>query len=553
MKRTYVAAAGLLGLIALVLPVQQTASLLLGATSPLRPAAGQGIWLFKLMLLVHAGVVLALGRFQKAPAGEPLVGLTLRDGEAWTRVTTGAVAALVLVGAWLRLHDLGTGLWFDEIQTLISYVRRPLPEIIAVYDSQNQHMLYSVLARVMFVTFGESAWALRLPSVLFGLGSLVALYWFASMIVSRREALLATALLTFSYHHVWFSQNARGYTGLLFWTLLGSGLFLKLLAERQRGWLTAAGYGLVMALAVYTHVLAVLAVAAHALIWGVLLARRGWREKNLSVWAPLVALVLAGTMSLQLYALVLPQFLHTLLEPTMEGVATQWKDPLWMLTETVRGLARGLPGGLLAVTAAVAVCLTGVVSLARRSLATAMMMILPGLLTAALLLSMEHNLWPRFFFFSAGFAVLIAVRGVLAIGQSVRPVRGSAVAVLALSIVLLFSAATVPAAWHPKQDYVSARDYVERAKAPGDAVVTIDMSRYAYQRYVAPHFLGVESEAELDSIERSHQRIWLLYTFPTRLAAVQPAIWSRVQREYKTAAEFPGTVNGGAIVVKVRQ
>jgi hypothetical protein len=185
-------------------------------------------------------------------------------------------------------------------------------------------------------------------------------------------------------------------------------------------------------------------------------------------------------------------------------------------------------------------------------MSAALVMILPGLLTAGLLLSMEHNLWPRFFFFSAGFAVLIAVRGVLTMGQSLRAVRGHAAAVVALTVVLLFSAATVPAAWHPKQDYVSARDYVERVKQPGDAVVTIDMSRYAYQRYVAPHFLGVENEAELDSIERSHQRIWLLYTFPTRLAAVQPGIWSRVQREYTTAAEFPGTVNGGSIVVKVR-
>jgi uncharacterized membrane protein len=409
-----------------------------------------------------------------------------------------------------------------------------------------------VLARVMVVVFGESPWALRLPSVLFGVGSLAALYWFATLIVERREALLATALLTFSYHHVWFSQNARGYTGLLFWTLLGSGLFIKTLSQQPRSWTTAVAYGAVMALAAYTHVLAVLAVAAHALIWATLLLRAGWRQKNLALWVPFVGFALATTLSLQLYALVLPQFLSTLLEPTMEGMATQWKDPFWLLSETVRGLARGLPGGLLAVFAAAAVCVAGVISFGRRNLSVAMVMLVPGLLTAGLLLMLEHNLWPRFFFFSAGFAVLIAVRGMVALGQAIRPVQGRAAAMLVLCAGLLVSAAGIPAAWHPKQDFVSARDYVEREKRPGDAIVTIDMSRYAYQRYLAPHFLGVENEAELENIERSHQRIWLLYTFPTRLAVVQPGIWSRVQHEYTTAAEFPGTVNGGAIVVKVR-
>ena len=101
-------------------------------------------------------------------------------------------------------------------------------------------------------------------------------------------------------------------------------------------------------------------------------------------------------------------------------------------------------------------------------------------------------------------------------------------------------------------DYEGAREFVERTKAAGDAVVTIDMSRYAYQQYLAPKFLGVDNDAELAEVERSHPRTWLLYTFPTRLAAVQPGIWSRLQREYTTAAEFPGTVSGGTIVVKVR-
>ena len=74
--------------------------------------------------------------------------------------------------------------------------------------------------------------------VLFGLASILALYLFGRQVTSASESLLAAALLTFSYHHVWFSQNARGYTGLLFWTLLSSWLLLRALrngAARRNG------------------------------------------------------------------------------------------------------------------------------------------------------------------------------------------------------------------------------------------------------------------------------------------------------------------------------
>ncbi|HJX86909.1 MAG TPA: hypothetical protein VJ277_05035, partial [Gemmatimonadales bacterium] len=55
----------------------------------------------------------------------------------------------------------------------------------------------------------------------------------------------------------------------------------------------------------------------------------------------------------------------------------------------------------------------------------------------------------------------------------------------------------------------------------------------------------------LTAIERTHRRTWLLYTFPVRLEVVQPGIWKRLSDRYRRAAEFPGTLGGGAIVVMV--
>ena len=460
------------------------------------------------------------------------------------------LAGLLIVGLALRLHDLGIGLWFDEIQTLVDYVRLPLGQILTTYDSQNQHLLYSVLARLSVDLFGDSGWSLRLPAALMGTASLWATYRLASRLTTEREALLATLLLTFSYHHVWFSQNARGYSGLLLFSLLGTEAFLRLIGSAEAGWKTAVVYAACMALAIYTHVTAAFVVVAHAMV----LAAIWWRQARrltTPVRRALAGIFLAGTFSLQLYALVLPQFFETLLTPTMAGTETVWKDPLWLLTETLGGLARGLPGGWIALLAGMIVAGAGIWSYGRQSLTVLSLFLLPGLITMLAVLAMSHNLWPRFFFFSAGFAVMIAVRGVFTLSRVLFKNRGEVLATAGLVLVAAASALTVPRAWQPKQDYAGAAGFVEARRAPDDAIVTVDLTRYPYARYFGKSWDEVDNLAALEAAEGQHARTWVLYTFPIRLAAVQPEIWSRLESRYDTAAVFPGSVGGGAIVVLV--
>ena len=79
------------------------------------------------------------------------------------RGTAWALVALLGIGLGLRLYHLGPGLWYDEIETLVEYVRSPLGRIITDYHSTNQHPLYSVLAHFSIATLGESGAALRAP------------------------------------------------------------------------------------------------------------------------------------------------------------------------------------------------------------------------------------------------------------------------------------------------------------------------------------------------------------------------------------------------------
>src|SRR5438034_884751 len=81
---------------------------------------------------------------------------------------------------------------------------------------------FARLAHVSIAALGDQAWSLRLPATLFGVVTIPALYFLAREFAGRTEALFGCLLLTVSYHHVWFSQNARGYTLLAFLAVLST-------------------------------------------------------------------------------------------------------------------------------------------------------------------------------------------------------------------------------------------------------------------------------------------------------------------------------------------
>ena len=546
MNRLRASAAGML-VVGCLVPTGTYASVLLGSPGPHPPAVISGIWIAKAVLLLNAFLLLAAPKIEAR--GRLLPSHPRMEA---SRQQRWILAGLLVLGIVLRLHQLGLGLWYDEIETLVRYARLPVGNIVTTYDSQNQHVLYSLLSSLALGAFGESGWALRLPAALFGVLSLWAVWWLGRRVASNLEALLATALLTLSYHHVWFSQNARGYTALMFWTVLGTGYFLDLLRNERSGWSGPVLYGGCMALAVYTHVTAVLVVMAHVLVLGALwwrMRRTEGRGAVPAVWG----IVLATLFTLQLYALVLPQFLTTLLAPSPHAVETAWKDPFWLALETMRGVAGSLPGGWFALLGAFAVGAAGVVSYWKQSFATLALFTLPLLLTGLLILGLGHNLWPRFFFFGAGFGALIAIRGIFTLTAVLRLPRAHLVATVAGVLVVLGSAVTLTRAWLPKQDYLGAARFVREAQGSGDAVVVVDLTEYPYRTYLQEPWSAVEDVTTLMEIERQHARTWVLYTFPIRLAMAHPDIWSRLQETYEMKAVFPGTVGGGAIVVMVNR
>jgi hypothetical protein len=476
------------------------------------------------------------------------------------------IAALLTGATLLRVVGLDAPLWYDEIVTLTEYARLGVAEITTTYAHTNNHVLYSLLAHGSLALFGESAWSLRLPAMLFGVASVGALYAVGREVTRRREAAFAAVLMAIAYHHVWFSQNARGYTGILFFGLAATWVFLRAARGGSvRAWLL---YAALFALAMYTHLSAVFVFASHALVWPLMWWQRGagpdvaphgdpptlWRAADLR---PLLGFAAGSALILIAYApllLAVTAAFGTQSAASDAAAVGEWKSPLWTAIETVRSLGMGAAGLAAALLGAV-VAGSGLLSYARRDPFLALLMLLPAAVGLAMLLALSFNIWPRYFLVEIGFACLVLVRGCAVLGErlvgsrTAHPQAARRAGWVLCTLLVVAAALALPRNYRlPKQDYPGARDFVESERAPGDVVVTLGLASLCYARHYAPEWTVVESLAELEAARPARAATWLVYSFP-RLAVVTHAEIFAALGDFETVRIFPGTLGDGEIRV----
>lgn len=541
---------------ALTVSSDQYSLILSGGTKDL----SWGPELFRALLVFH-GVTIALygaGAFNRITrsSAEPVV-----EKSRLNAITLLTLLLLTFVALLLRLWSLNSAPWIDEVLTLVDFARLPLKEIVVTFPNQNQHMLYSIAARGAFALFGESTWALRLPAVLFGLGSIWALFFFARHVTSNRAALLACLLMAVSYHHVWFSQNARGYTGLLMTTLLATWAWLEALERDEWKWWLL--YVAAVVTGMWIHMTMAFVVAAHGILYLFFLAwpwtAGGEGKVSLERRAglkPIAAWLLSCTVTLQLYALSLPEFLRTGLHEDSRN--SEWTNPVWVLTESIQNLSIGFAGvGVVLVGAAFV--LFGWSSIFRRNRRAALLMVLPAVLSGGLMLSLGHNIFPRFFFFVMGFGILIVIYGALELPnfaarliaqRDSRKAFAKRLGVCFATLIIALSLFTVPRNYAlPKQDFAGAKDYVEGQLTPGGKAVAVNLAGDMFAKYYAPNWLTTRDASELDELQRRSSDVWLVYTMPFEIQAFSPELWNTIQDDYEIVRTFPGTLNGGEVVV----
>jgi 4-amino-4-deoxy-L-arabinose transferase-like glycosyltransferase len=482
----------------------------------------------------------------------------MTDREERHPATVLAVCLWTVVGGVLRIVGLNQQLWYDEIVTVLNTIRIPPGQLFTHYVWDNQHTLYSQLAQLSVGAFGEHPWTVRLPAMIAGTLSIPALYILGRSVFSHRESICAAALLAVSYHHIWFSQNARGYTLLMLATVIATWCFLE--GQRRSSTWHWMLYAVTVALGAYTHLTMVFVAVSHMLIaiWQWLSASyRG--DSRAKLLAPALAIVASGVLTILLYAPMMDDMwaFYTADRPKLES---EWNKVTWAAAEALRGLQLGY--GLAVLAALSVIGLIGCWRFRRSSPLVLAMVLVPGLLGLAVMAAAGRSIRPRFFLYVFGNALLIVVNGVWGSAESAASwmvhqpqwrERWSAWLGYGLcGIVVIQSLRMLPRLYQvPKQDLISAMQFVEQQRQPTDQVATIGLTSDVYQRFYHVDWAVVEQQSELDELSKNGSRVWVVTSFPIHVKSRYPELSARLERDTRLVKVFPGTVGGGEIQVSL--
>ncbi|HEV7564003.1 MAG TPA: glycosyltransferase family 39 protein [Solirubrobacterales bacterium] len=214
-----------------------------------------------------------------------------RDAVLW------ALAAIVTAGVAVRFVSLGVQSYHhDEVITAMRVIPGSLQDVLhQVKISESNPPLYYLLAWGWAKAFGSAEFGLRSLSALFGAATVPVGYLIGRQLVSRRTGLILAALVALNPMLIWYSQEARSYSLLVFFSALSMLFFVRALDSRRGRDL--ALWALASALALCSHYFAIFPIAIEA-AW-LLFALR---ERRRVVLPALGAVVATGLALLPLLA-----------------------------------------------------------------------------------------------------------------------------------------------------------------------------------------------------------------------------------------------------------
>jgi mannosyltransferase len=430
------------------------------------------------------------------------------------------LGVVTIVGAALRLHLLGAhSLWIDEAAS-VRFATMPWRLFLhTLWAFQGNMTLYYFLLRA-WVHLGDSEFTVRSLGVLFSVLTIPAMYALGKRLFDRATGLTAAALLSVHSFHILWSQQARAYSLLLLLLVLTT-YFLVCAMESSDGSGYWVAFATVAALSVYTHIFAVLVLAAHALS---VLFPKPYRVATRNI---LLAAILFEH-------LIAPMAIFVLLHNSSQ---INWiQRPSWAEFWGFLQLLTSQGGIILAV---VYLTLCGLAFLSPTAAVRsdkeswglrllALWLLLPPLMTLAAS-PIKPLFDPGFMVMCVPALVMLAARGLIKLSNvpAVKYWAAAAAFVLvtSLSLVSITRAAAYPITLNA--DWRSAVNYVLEHERPGDGVVFYIPNDYPYLYYAhraeeqhraaaAPDVLYPPdpwqplSREEIEKDTSGSQRVWLI-------------------------------------------
>ena len=446
----------------------------------------------------------------------------------------------LLLAFALRLQSLAfQSLWRDEVDA-VRFALAPLPDVIKTFSQPGFNgPLYFLLLRGWIGLAGEGEFAIRFPSLLFGVIGVALIYRLGTRLFARPIGLLAATLLAVSGYHVWYSQEAKMYTLITALALAAIYCLRRGLEDgRARFWI---GVVVCTSLAMYAHILAALIIPVELLLSLLWWPRaEDLRRRRLKPALISFALLIVPYLPLAVWQLPL------VFQPGETGFNHYTLGQMFNVLNGAytRGILTSLDDTWSAVVAglAAALALLGVLTrLSRNDRAPAAMglaiwLTLPVL--AIWFVSLNRPLFTdRYVIWIVPAYYLAIALGLEAVWYlpSARPIMPRAVrAAAALSWVVLIGAGalslTAQATTPYKSDFRSAAKVVAAARQPGDVLIfQIPYSQYTFDYYYESAYTGLagpytnypgnidgyqESEdtvfAQIDQVFQGRHGVWLI-------------------------------------------
>jgi len=141
------------------------------------------------------------------------------------------IIGIVLLGVFLRAFYLNQPMRFDESATFLHYVNQDWSQLFN-YTAPNNHILNTLLIKLTTALWGSHPFAIRLPAFIFGTACIPLVYF----VCRRLGSIGHIAALSLAVHpyFILFSTNARGYSAIVFFSLLFLFIAIRLAKQFDR-------------------------------------------------------------------------------------------------------------------------------------------------------------------------------------------------------------------------------------------------------------------------------------------------------------------------------
>ncbi|PKL69640.1 MAG: glycosyl transferase [Methanomicrobiales archaeon HGW-Methanomicrobiales-1] len=167
---------------------------------------------------------------------------------------------LTIFGLLLRFYNLGlNSLWLDEASTN-TFAIMSIPDIWkATAGGEFNPPLFYWLEHLMLV-FGNNEFTLRFIPALLGVLTIPLIYFAGKEFMDRNVGIIAAAAFAFSPFLIYYSQEARAYSMMLFFVAFALVFYFKALKTNDlKNW---ALFGILSALAFWSHFYAFVIIAS---------------------------------------------------------------------------------------------------------------------------------------------------------------------------------------------------------------------------------------------------------------------------------------------------